>query len=107
DMVQLRIPKVLAPSQGWHVALYPNPAHHEAYFDFDLPAGTGLVRMELLDSRGRVVWMDELVSPSAGRLRHEIPTHALAEGRYLARVQAQIGSNLDLVHQNLSLVIRR
>ncbi|MFM7699812.1 MAG: hypothetical protein ACKO7V_03375, partial [Bacteroidota bacterium] len=103
DMVQLRIPKVLAPSQGWHVALYPNPANNEAYLDFDLPAGTGLVRMELLDSRGRVVWMDELASPSAGRLRHEIPAHALAEGRYLARVQAQIGSNLDLVHQNLSL----
>jgi hypothetical protein len=107
DMVQLRIPKVLAPSQGWHVALYPNPAHNQAYFDFDLPVGTGFVRMELLDSRGRVVWMDELVSPSAGRLRHEIPAHALAEGRYLARVQAQIGSSLDLVHQNLSLVIRR
>lgn len=107
DMVQLRIPKVLAPSQGWHVALYPNPAHNQAYFDFDLPVGTGFVRMELLDSRGRVVWMDEITTPSAGRLRHEIPAHALAEGRYLARVQAHIGSNLDLVHQNLSLVIRR
>ena len=93
DMVQLRIPKVLAQSQGWHVALFPNPAHNEAYFDFELPAGTGLVRMELLDSRGRIVWEDKLSSPSPGRLRHEIP--------------AQIGTDLELYHQTLSLVIRR
>ena len=107
DMVQLRIPKVLAQSQGWHVALFPNPAHNEAYFDFELPAGTGLVRMELLDSRGRVVWEDKLSSPSPGHLRHEIPAHSLAEGRYLARVQAQIGTDLELYNQTLSLVIRR
>ncbi len=107
EMVQLRIPKVLAASQGWHVALYPNPAHQETYLDFDFSVGTGLVRMELLDSRGRVVWSDELASPSAGRLRHEIPTHALAEGRYLVRVHAQIGKDLSPVNQNLSLVIRR
>jgi len=107
EMVQLRIPKVLPASQGWHIALYPNPANNEAYLDFDLPAGTGLVHMELLDSRGRVVWIDELNSPAAGRLRHEIPIHMLAEGRYLARIQAQIGKDLAFVTQNFSLVIRR
>lgn len=107
DMVQLRIPKVLPSSQGWHASIYPNPANTEAYFDLDLPAGTDYVKLELLDSRGRVVWMDDLSSPTAGRLLHQIPTRILSEGRYLARVQAKISKEPFLVTKNLPLIIRR
>jgi len=72
-----------------------------------LPAGTDYVKLELLDSRGRVVWMDDLSSPTAGRLLHQIPTRILSEGRYLARVQSKINTEPFLVAKNLPLIIRR
>jgi hypothetical protein len=107
EMVQLRIPKVLPASQGWHVAISPNPASNESYLDFDFPSGSGPVHMELLDSRGRAVWVENLSSLAEGRHRHQLPSYLLAEGRYLVRVQAQIGKESGAVHQNLSLIIRR
>jgi len=63
--------------------------------------------MELLDSRGRVVWVEDLGPLAAGRHRQQMPVHLLAEGRYLARIQAQIGKDLSPVSHNLSFVVRR
>lgn len=107
EMVQLRIPKVLPANQGWHVSLSPNPANNEAFLNLDFTEPTGQVHIDLLDSRGRVVWIDDLGSLEAGRHRHQIPAHLLAEGRYLARVQAQVGKDLSPVSHNLSFIVRR
>jgi hypothetical protein len=105
-MVNLRIPKALPTSLGWHVALYPNPAGHEVNLNFDFLSGARNIRMELLDSRGRLVWYETYPSLESGRMMQTIPTHRFAGGRYLVRVQAQVGRGLDLVTQNLPLVIQ-
>lgn len=79
-----RPPQIL--HDGITTSIYPNPAHGQATLDVDLTQATQRLRITIHDVLGRTVGRIADGPASTGRNQFRIPTHGLAAGVYLVRV---------------------
>jgi len=75
----------IAENAAHRITLYPDPARDVV--TVDLPVELGVVRLDVLDLAGRVVYR-----PAMGRMPLRIPVDGLAEGQYILRAIWSDGS---------------
>jgi hypothetical protein len=108
EWVELRIPQLTNRPSTWNWRLYPNPASEEARFEWTVPGGLASVRVDLYDSRGRLVWSENYTGfTTTTTTSLSIPVTLFAEGKYVAKIQMNSGGQESYSPLHVPIVVQR